>query len=600
MADKDGLEQRIEELTRQLEALNQRVNPLEAKMDKPAEPTPAAVPSAADLLDEPEDISEEILTWASKAFLLPRLSTLCFLLVVALVLRTITDNNMINTLLGSGIGMGYAAILVAVSWYKYRQSSPLAPVFAACGAILMSVIVVETHTHFQSLRLLPAYLTLMATGVAMVYISYRFNVFVPISLGTLGMCLAGAAIDFPNPFFPYLAMVLWTANICGYFAARMKQCGWLRWTILLVTMLMLTQWGIKLGIAVARKEVPPPELALNWFLPALGVYALTFLGIGLWGILHPPSTRISRFDCALPTINVILVFSLASYGVNAIRGSSSLLGLVGIVVAAAHFYVAFWLASRREAGEVGSNTFAFAGSALLAIALPLVTGNLILSLPALSVTAFFLAILSRKWVNGGIRLTGYVLQVYAFAVLAMLVQNRATAVDFLTVIPAGLLAVIALYHYQWCRRYPPPGETGFFATIDRHDASAVILLLSALTSGFFMLRAFAYQVLILLPKDTVNTADAYRCAQSMLINIAAAVLMLLALRQHNKEIRNIAILVTCIGAIRVFLYDMTGTRGIPLVLSVFTFGLVAALESIVLGRWSRTKHGQGRDGVLTG
>jgi hypothetical protein len=103
-----------------------------------------------------------------------------------------------------------------------------------------------------------------------------------------------------------------------------------------------------------------------------------------------------------------------------------------------------------------------------------------------------------------------------------------------------------------------------------------------------LVRAFAWQVLILLPKDAVNTADAYRCAQSMLINIAASILMLLALRKQNKEIRNIAILVTCIGAIRVFLYDMTGTRGVPLVLSVLTFGLVAALESITLGRWPRT------------
>jgi pimeloyl-ACP methyl ester carboxylesterase len=25
------------------------------------------------------------------------------------------------------------------------------------------------------------------------------------------------------PFFPYLAMVLWTANILGYFAARLKR-----------------------------------------------------------------------------------------------------------------------------------------------------------------------------------------------------------------------------------------------------------------------------------------------------------------------------------------------------------------------------------------
>ncbi len=591
MADKDALEQRIEELTKQLEALSQRVNPLEAKLEKPAEDGPPAVAAPKQQADsedaEGEDISEEILTWARKAALLPRLSTLCFLLVVALILRTITDNNIINTLAGSALGMGYAAVLIAVGWYKYRQASPLAPVFAACGAVLMSVIVVETHSHFQSLPLVPAYMTLIATGAAMAVISYQFKVFVPISLGTLGMCLAGAAIDFPHPYFPYLAMVLWTANILGYFAARLKQCAWLRWTILLVTMMMLTQWGIKLGIAVTRKEAPPAELAVKLFLPLLGIFAVTYLAVALWGVLRTGTTQVSRFDCSLPTINAAVIFSLASYGVHALGGSKLLLGWVGVTGAAAHFFVSFWLAGRKDAGEVGSNTFAFAGAALLALSLPRATGSVLLSLPALAAVAFFLAILSRKWENGGLRLTSYLLQLYAFAALTALLQNSATAVDFLTVIPAGLLAVIALFHYQWCRRFPPPEDSRFFGSLDSHDYSAIMLLLAALASGFFMLRSFVYQALVLFPKDAVSLVNAYRCSQSILINSAAAGLMLFALRKRNREIRNVAILITCIGAIRVFLYDMMGTRGMPLVFSVFTFGLVAALESIALGRWSR-------------
>jgi hypothetical protein len=138
MAENDALEKRIEELTRQLEALNQRMDPLEAQRDRPAPAEqPAAVQPATRAeraIDEPEDISEEILSWARKASLLPRLSTLCFLLVVALILRTITDNNVINTLAGSGLGMGYAALLIGFGWYKYRLASPLAPIFAACAS----------------------------------------------------------------------------------------------------------------------------------------------------------------------------------------------------------------------------------------------------------------------------------------------------------------------------------------------------------------------------------------------------------------------------------------------------------------------------------
>ncbi len=140
----------------------------------------------------------------------------------------------------------------------------------------MSSIVVETHTHFQSLPLVPAYLTLIGTGIGMAYISHRFNAFTPISFGVLGMCLAGAAIDYPRPFFPYLSLVLLSANLIGYIAAQLKRCSWLRWTVLLVTVVMLQLWGVRLGLALRRGEAITPDLALNWYLPVLAVFCVVF------------------------------------------------------------------------------------------------------------------------------------------------------------------------------------------------------------------------------------------------------------------------------------------------------------------------------------
>lgn len=594
MADRDALETRVEELSRQLRDLNMKVEQLAARLGQPADSRPsAAAPVHAappdrqgDLSEGAQDVSEEILSWAGRASLLPRLSTLCFLLVIALVLRTITDNNLINTLLGSALGMGYAAVLVAVGWYKYRRESPLAPVFAACGAVLMSVIVVETHSRFQSLPLVPAYMTLMVTGAAMTFISYRFNVFLPISLGTLGMCLAGAAIDYPSPFFPYLTMVLWTANILGYFAARLQRCSWLRWIVLLVTVAMLSQWGVKLGMALLGKETPPASLALRWFLPVLAVFAATYAGIALLGILRAGNGKVTRFDFFLPTIGAAATYSFAWYVVYAWGASRLLFGSAGIAWAAAHFGAALWLSGRGTAGATGANSFILAGAALLALALPAISGSFLLSLPALATIAFFLIILARQWRNGGTRALSYLLELYAAGGMSFfLLSSSAAAVDFLTVIPAGLLAFINLFHYQLSRRSPPPADSVFFTRFDRHDRSAVILLLASLAGAFFTLKAAVYQLLLIMPGEIGNS---FRCTQTIIINVAAAGLMLLAVRRRNKEIRNVAILVTLIGAIKVFLYDMLGTHGVPLVLSVFTFGLVAALESIALGRWSRT------------
>jgi len=189
-------EEREQELAARLKAMEKQMERLTARLGEDAAadtPAPSTAPAGpAVYRDYPPDIgdlSDEVLNWAGRNALLPRLATICFLLVVALVLRTITESGLVNKLIGSGIGMGYAAILIATGWYNYQRNSKLAPVFAACGAILMSIIVVETHSHFKSLPLIPAYLTLVATGIAMALISRQFDALPPSLSGPLPCAL---------------------------------------------------------------------------------------------------------------------------------------------------------------------------------------------------------------------------------------------------------------------------------------------------------------------------------------------------------------------------------------------------------------------------
>jgi hypothetical protein len=81
--------------------------------------------------------------------------------------------------------------------------------------------------------------------------------------------------------------------------------------------------------------------------------------------------------------------------------------------------------------------------------------------------------------------------------------------------------------------------------------------------------------------------EAFGCAQSVLINTAAIVLIALAYLRHDKELRNVAIIVTVVGGFKVFAYDLLGAHGLPLVFSVFSFGMAAAVESIALGKWQK-------------
>jgi hypothetical protein len=592
------LEERMEELAARVQALELRLGYPEVSQGAAPGSAARKLASGAAIandesypLGEPNDVSEELLNWVGRASLLSRISTLCFLLVVALVLRTITDSGLVNKLVGSALGMGYAAGLMAVGAYKFSRKSPLAPVFTACGAILMSSVVVETHTHFQSLPLVPAYLTLIATGVGMAYISHRFNAFTPISFGVLGMCLAGAAIDYPRPFFPYLSLVLLSANLIGYIAAQLKRCSWLRWTVLLVTVVMLQLWGVRLGLALRRGEVIAPDLAINWYLPVLAVFFIAFPVLSLLGMVRGGPAKASRYDVILPTLNVAVVFALALNLVTARLGNGHLLGVVGVTAAIGHFGVALWFARRGTAGATGTNSFAFAGSTLLALALPQATGSFLLTLPVISLGAIVMTIMSRVWENCGLRAITYLITIYCCGALAVCLHGEGTgATDAIVMLPAGLVAYIAISHYQWCRRWPIPIAPSIFSRFDRNDRSAVLLLLGGLTSGFYMLRVGIHQMVQMLPGEMQR--DAFRCSQSVLINCAAAGIIIFAYLRRNGEIRNVAVLVTLIGGVKVFLYDLLGTHGMPLVFSVLSFGLAAAVESVALGKWQKQRDGE--------
>ncbi|MDD5284714.1 MAG: DUF2339 domain-containing protein [Desulfuromonadaceae bacterium] len=588
------LEEREKELSARIQTLERQLDRLSARMGDgndpgvPHSPVPAAA-AAREKEYEPDeitDVSEEVLNWAGRTSLLPRLATLCFLLVVALILRTITDSGLVNALVGSGIGMSYAAILMIAGWFKYREQSPLAPIIAASGAILMSTIVVETHSRFNSLPLVPAYLTLMATGIGMALISRRFNAFTPISVGILGMCFAGAAIDYPHPFFPYLSLVLFTANLLGYFAAQLKRCSWLRWSALFVTMVMLQLWQVQIVTSLRKGETAAPELAISWFLPVMAVFAVTYILLALLGIVRSGTDKISKFELALPTLNITWAFSAAIYVVSAQGGNTYLLGVIGVVAAIGHLAATFWLARRGIAGTPGASSFTFASGVLLALALPAATGKFLLSLPIISLVALFMAVMSRKWGSGTIRVTTYLFQIYcSAAVVFAFLGDSPAAMGAVNMLPVGLLTCIILYQYQWCRLLPPAPESSFFGRFDKNDRSGVLLLLAGLINGFYMIRIALFQAMPMLPAEMQR--DAFRCSQSVLINCAAIALILFAFLRKNKEIRNVAILVMVIGGIKVFLYDLTRTHGLPLVFSVFSFGMAAAVESIALGKWQK-------------
>ena len=85
-------------------------SPAAASAPKPLEPELPSLPSF-------EGFSSRILSQASTA---------SFLMVIALILRTVTDYGLINKQLGAYVGIGYAAVLLVIGWFRYAKASPQA------------------------------------------------------------------------------------------------------------------------------------------------------------------------------------------------------------------------------------------------------------------------------------------------------------------------------------------------------------------------------------------------------------------------------------------------------------------------------------------
>lgn len=582
------LEARLEELTAQVQSLNTRVEQLSARLNQTDSAATATAAPAPVALREgaiaPEDASEELVKWMGQSSLLPRISALCFLLVVALVLRTVTDSDLLDDQIGAYLGMTYAGALIIAGWRLYSGKSALAPIFTICGAVLMYSIVVETHAHFESLPAVPAYFMIMLTGVATAIISFRHHIPLPILVGTFGMCLAGVAIDYPHPFFPYLSMVLITANILGSYATRLQRCSWLRWTIFGITAGMLHVWGIKLAFAMSKSAPVPPQLAAGWYIPAVLLFAAAFLGTALFGILRSGENRISKFDLCLPALNSLWAFAALLHMVQPGRGWG-VIGTLGLFAALAHLGIAYWLGQRQLPGAPGTNAFTVAGTILLAQTTPVLFGNEQIAIIVLALGAPAMAWFAKEWHSGGVRLTSYATQILAATLLAtQVLGNPPGTAAVATSIAAGALALAGFFQFRWCRKTAPPKDSVFFNRFDPENRLSTFLLLASLVGGFIFLRTGAYQLLLQLPGELENS---FRGTQSVILNVAVGSLILLAFFRRNAELRNIAIFLTLIAAIKVFLFDLMGTSGVPLVASVFTFGLAIAIESVALGRWPR-------------
>ena len=574
------LQETVGELSVRLQTL-EKGEPLREKQQKVQEtPSPQ---QAKNIHSQPG-----VLKKAGTGALLPRVAAVCFALVVALILRTITDNGIINTQLGSMLGLGYAAALIIGGWWLYSRLSRLALVFPACGLLLLFSVVLESHGRFESLSAVMAYVILFIGGAAVIALGLRYRASGQLCLAGLGTGLVGMSIDFPYPFYPLLGLLLFGGAVAAYIANRQKLCPSLRYTTLGLVIVFWLFWAFKLNVPAACDEPTAAILHLNWFYPLLIVFWLFFTATNIHR-MATDTEDLGFFESFLPTVAGVGAFLAAWTIAVPWYRSTFLLGIVGVVAAILHLVVGGWLAARNKEGAIGSTTYTFAGILLLSLGVAAVFSNLLWSVPILSVSAYLLVRVANRWQSGGIRCISYLFQLAAGIVA---VASGVVAADFVNPLVGsliiGILMIMSFLQYRWCRSHSPPfTHSAFFSWLDKKDFSAVILLLTGLISGFFLLRLGLYQ---LLAKTTADFEYMFRGGQTVFINLGAVFLLMVASSRKNTEILTVAIIVGLLGMLKSFVFDLFGIKGMPLVYSVFSSGVVAAVGSVVSSRWQRKKE----------
>ncbi len=578
----------LDRLAAEVDHLKSRVRELEDQL--PQRPAPRTSHSAvshrppstapAGTAHGQTNLTEDFWLWLGRASLLPRIAAISFALVIALLLRTLTDSGALAVGAGTFIGLTYAALLLgAGAWLQVRRH-PLGPVLPVCGAILMFLVIIETHARFATLPAGLAYALLLATMLLLSLLAERHDVPLFGFIGIVGASLSAYAIDFPDPSFIALGFFLLFANIAAYILASLPRRGELnRWVIVLLTGFFWLHWVAKLGKALTAPADSLAALDIAWFPPFLLLYAMLYLGVTAHRIFV--LGRLTSLDSILPTASGLLFYLAA----KAILVPSAGIGLAGLGWTALLFLAATLAAHRGKESGKGACLFTFAGAALLLAATPDLVPNLLLALPLWSLGGLFLVRLSGYCEIGGIRLASYLLQAAAgvsgFATGSF---SIAAANLPLSLTVAAALTLMAAFHYTQSRRHPLVCSAGFFATVDRRDRSAIALLLIAAANGFAALQLGAALALADRTADFPNLITGLR---SLFLNSGALLLMMLGLRTQNRDLLAVALIIFIVAAGKVFGYDLFEARGVPLVLSVFSFGAAAALGSLTLHRWQR-------------
>lgn len=570
-------------LRMELNALQRRIDQLEQRLTVLEGGAAVEVETVA-LAESPLDlgVGEGFSDWLSRGAILQNMAAVCFILVLALLLRTITDYGYVNLGGGTILGLVYVTVLVGTGFWFYRQQQPLAPVFAGCGFLLLFAIVLESLNRFATLTTASASLILLAALGAGSFMGLRFSAPRLLAVSVIGVAVSGLAGGFPKVVFPAAGGLLLAANLVALLADRRGLSrslkGW-------VTLLTLAYWGLwSFKVYMTWRHGQSLEfLFVGWYLPLLLIFGTAYLALS--NQKYFSSAKPGVYEAVLPSLAMLLLFLAGRVMVVKVWEAGTLFGGAAVGLAVVQI-LAGWRFSVRDEGDCGAiGGSMVAGALMLALGLPELLGGLGWAIPVWAMAAYGLARLSGRCNSAVIRVISYLYQFLGFWVglLAGVLTTPREGQLVASLTAAFALALFSLAQYRWCRQHPPLAGSLFYR-LDERDHSAVVLLLGGLGGLYFLGVMLLDHFAVAILADPANTM---RCGRSLLLNFGVLVLMLFGSHHRLPELLWVALALAVVACLKVFFFDLFKGSGLPLVLSVLSFGVVAAVGSVIMGRWQR-------------
>lgn len=334
LSDERKLAAEVAELRERLRGLELRLQRLEqdggVAVAREEPETAAALPAALD-------------TEMAAATLFRRVAMLCFVLLGALALRVLTQQDILGAGFGTILGFAYAGYLILLSLTPGRVGGFAREnsLFQCSGVVLAFFIAIESAMRTQTMGRVGAMLTIAGFALLALGMGIHQRQGALVAVGTIGGMLALVALDLKTTAVP-LQLALLTLLAAAGIVSSWRE-GW-RWMRPLTTLLMLVLLPAGFFFCGKEPHVPGGLLAASaavWFGVMLQ-HLIAFRRLGRTAAWLPVVTLwfaaiqyLGHWPALGVTTGGMAVFALGCVIVWARRAPEATAGLVGVMAAAA-------------------------------------------------------------------------------------------------------------------------------------------------------------------------------------------------------------------------------------------------------------------------